>query len=219
MKKFKAAIFDMDGTLLDTMYMWRHLAHEYLKNSNVPVPEDITEQMAIRGLDATVDFMIENLNLNLSHEELTNALLDIIAEHYKTKAVMKKGALNFLRSLNERGISAVVLSATDEKLIQLAAERLGIMNYLSHKLLSCGTLQYTKNHPESFIKAAEYMGCKPDEVMVFEDAWYAASTAKKAGFALGVIADKEESRTAEMRELADFYIEESWDEFPIDRFF
>ena len=219
MKKFKGAIFDMDGTLLDTMYMWRHLAQEYLKHSNISMPDDITEQMAIKGLNATVDYMIDNLNLNISHEKLTQELLDMIADHYRTKAVMKKGALDFLRKLNERGVSTVVLSATDENLIMLAAERLGMTKYLSHKLLSCGTLKYTKNHPESFIKAAEYMGCAPDEVMVFEDAWYAASTAKKAGLALGVIADNEEHRTAEMRELADFYIEESWDEFPIDRFF
>ena len=187
MKKFKGAIFDMDGTLLDTMYMWRHLAQEYLKHSNINMPDDITEQMAIKGLNATVDYMIDNLNLNISHEKLTQELLDMIAEHYRTQAVMKKGALDFLRKLNERGVSTVVLSATDENLIMLAADRLGMTKYLSHKLLSCGTLKYTKNHPESFIKAAEYMGCKPDEVMVFEDAWYAASTAKKAGFALGVI--------------------------------
>lgn len=219
MKKFKGAIFDMDGTLLDTMYMWRHLAQEYLKHSNISMPDDITEQMAIKGLNATVDYMIDNLNLNISHEKLTQELLDMIADHYRTQAVMKKGALDFLRKLNERGVSTVVLSATDENLIMLAADRLGMTKYLSHKLLSCGTLKYTKNHPESFIKAAKYIGCAPDEVMVFEDAWYAASTAKNAGLALGVIADREEHRTAEMRELADFYIEESWDEFPIDRFF
>ena len=55
--------------------------------------------------------------------------------------------------------------------------------------------------------------------MIFEDAWYAASTASSAGFAVTVIADSVENRTGELRELAEFYVEKSWDEFPAERYF
>ena len=56
MRKFKAAIFDMDGTLLDTMYIWRHLAPEYLKHNNIAVPENLTDQLAIMGIGRAVEF-------------------------------------------------------------------------------------------------------------------------------------------------------------------
>ena len=55
--------------------------------------------------------------------------------------------------------------------------------------------------------------------MVFEDALYAATTVKRAGFTLGVMADREEKHVSEMRSLADFYMEESWDEFPVEQYF
>lgn len=98
--------------------------------------------------------------------------------------------------------------------------RLDALQYFSHGILSCYTIQCTKHKPEAFLTAAQqFKGIPADEVMIFEDALYAARTVKNAGFTLGVIADREEKHPAEMRQLADFYMEKSWDEFPINQFF
>ena len=219
MKKFKAAIFDMDGTLLDTMYIWHHLAPEYLKRNDIELPENMTDQMATMGISRAVDFLITSFNLNISHEKLHQELINILADYYRNHAEFKPGAVSLLEKLRQHNIPAMVFSATPEDLLMMALNRLDAVKYFSHGLISCGTIKSSKNKPEAFLKAAEHLGFPPDEIMIFEDAWYAASTAKSAGFTVGIIADNEEPRTAEMRELADFYVEKSWDEFPFERFF
>ena len=219
MKKFKAAIFDMDGTLLDTMYIWRHLAPAYLKKNNIAVPDDFTDKLAIMGISRAVDFLIENFHLTISHDELHQELIGILADYYKHEAVFKPGAAKFLQKLRDRNIPTMVFSATPEHLLDLALSRLDAVKYFSCGLLSCNTIKLSKNKPEAFFTAAQHIGCAPEDIIIFEDAWYAASTAKNAGFTVTVMSDKQEMRTAEMRELADFYIENSFDEFPIDRFF
>ena len=219
MKKFKAAIFDMDGTLLDTMYIWRHLAPEYLRKNNIAVPDDLTDQLAIMGIGRAVTFLIENFNIKIAPEELHREIIGILADYYRHHAIFKPGAEEFLQKMQARGIPTMVFSATPEDLLDLALGRLDALKYFSHGVLSVNTIKCAKNKPEAFYTAAEHIGFPVEDVMIFEDALYAASTVKKAGFALTVMADNEEHHTQEMRELADFYIEKSWDEFPIDRFF
>lgn len=219
MKKFKAAIFDMDGTLLDTMYIWRHLAPAYLERNNIAVPDDLVDKMTIMGIRRAVDFLIENFKLSITPDALLQELLDILADYYRYNAVFKPGTEAFLQALKERGIATVVFSATPQHLIKMALERQNAVDYFSHGLLSCESVGFTKNKPEAFMAVARYLNVEKEEVMVFEDAWYAASTAKAGGFPLCVMADEQEYRTGEMRELADIYIEKSWDEFPVDRWF
>ncbi len=219
MKKFKAAIFDMDGTLLDTMYIWRHLAPEYLKRNNIAAPADLTDRLAIMGIGRAAEFLIENFHLKISKEALYNEIVGILADYYRNEAGFKPGAEKFLQSLNDRNIPTMIFSATPDDLLDLVLSRLDALKYFSKGLLSVPAIKCSKNKPEAFYIAAERIGYPVDEVMIFEDAHYAASTAKAAGFAVTVMADNEEHRTQEMRELADFYIEKSWNEFPIDRFF
>ena len=219
MKKLKAAIFDMDGTLLDTMYIWRHLAPAYLEKNNIAVPDDLTDKLAIMGISRAVEFLIENFHLTISHDELHQELIGILADYYKHKAVFKPGAVEFLQKLRDKNIPTMVFSATPEDLLDLALSRLDAVKYFSHGLLSCRTIQCAKNKPEAFFTAARHIETAPEDVMIFEDAWYAASTAKNAGFTVTVMADEQETRIAEMRALADFYIEKSFDEFPVNNFF
>lgn len=219
MKKFKAAIFDMDGTLLDSMYIWRHIALRYIEKNNIPLPEDMKGEMAIMGIGSVADFLIEKFHINMTREEMLAELWVIMEDYYRTEAVLKPGAADMLKQLRERNIPTLLFSATPDHILHPVLTRLDIKKYFSHGLLSCATIKQTKHEPEAFMTAARHLGVPYQDVMIFEDAWYAASTAKKAGFTLGIVADREEHKTEEMRALADFYIEKSWDEFPIDRYF
>ena len=219
MKKFKAVIFDMDGTLLDSMYIWHHLAESYLVKNNIPIPEDLSDKLVIMSIKNAVKMLINDFKLDLTPEEMLEELQNVLADFYRTKADFKPGAREFLQKLRDNGIATMVFSATPQHLIHLALNRLDAENYFSHGLLSCDTVQCGKHQEEAFFKAAAHFGFSPDEIMIFEDAHYAATTAKRAGFTLGIVADQWERRSHELRELADFYIEKSFDEFPIDTFF
>ena len=219
MKKFKAAIFDMDGTLLESMYIWRNLAPEYLKRNNIAVPDDLLERLAPMAIKKAVDFLIDAFHINLTPEAMYNELLEVLADFYRTSAVPKPGAREFLQKLHSNNIPTVIFSATPEHLLHLALDRWDMTRYFSHGLISCDMLPYRKNNPESFFAVARHLNTDPADVMIFEDAWYAASTASSAGFAVTAIADSVEPRTEDMRELAEFYVEKSWDEFPAERYF
>ena len=219
MKKFKAVIFDMDGTLLDSMYIWHHLAESYLIKNNIPIPEDLADKLVIMSIHNAVKMLINDFKLDLTPEAMLEELQNVLADFYRTQADFKPGARDFLQKLRDRGIATMVFSATPQHLIHLALNRLNAENYFSHGLLSCDTVQCGKNKEEAFFKAAEHFGFAPDEIMIFEDAHYAATTAKKAGFALTVMADQWERRVEELREIADFYIEKDYKEFPFDKFF
>ena len=218
MKKFKAAIFDMDGTLLDSMYIWRYLSYEYLKRNNIEMPED-KDPKAIIGLWHAVDFLLENFDFKFSREEMHQKLLDVLADFYRNEAVFKPGAAEFLQELRRRNIPTLLFSATPQHLLHIVLKRLDAEQYFSHGILSCDTIGHTKHEEEAFFAATRHLGVEADEVMIFEDALYAARTAKKAGFTLGIISDREEHHEETMRELADFYVEKDWAEFPVDRFF
>ena len=219
MKKFKAAIFDMDGTLLDSMYIWHHLAENYLIKNNIPIPEDLADKLVIMSINNAVKMLISDFKLDITPEAMLQELHNVLADFYRTQADFKPGAKAFLQKLRDKNIATMVFSATPEHLLHLTLDRLDAKQYFSCGLLSCDTVKCGKNKEEAFFKAAEYLGFAPDEIMIFEDAHYAATTAKKAGFTLGIMADKWERRTQEQREIADVYIEKSFDEFPIDNFF
>ena len=219
MKKFKAAIFDMDGTLLDSMFIWRHLAPEYLRKNHIAVPDDLAEQMTIMGIHKAVDFLIANFGLKLSHDELHQELITILEDFYRLDACFKPGAIRFLQKLRERNVATMIFSATPQDLLHLVMDRLDAGQYFTHGLLSCDRINSSKHKDEAFFAAAEHIGFPRKDIMVFEDALYAATTVKRAGFTLGVMADREEKHVSEMRSLADFYMEESWDEFPVEQYF
>lgn len=219
MKKFKAVIFDMDGTILDSMYIWHHLAESYLVKNNIPVPDDLADKLVIMSIQNAVKMLIADFKLDLTPEAMLDELHNVLADFYRTQADFKPGAKEFLQKLRDNNIATMVFSATPEHLLHLALERLDAKQYFSHGLLSCDTVGYGKHKEEAFVKAAEHFGFAPDEIMIFEDAHYAATTAKKAGFSLAIMADKWERRTGELREIADFYMEKSYEEFPFEKFF
>jgi len=219
MKKFKAAIFDMDGTLLDTMYIWRHLTREYLISKNIPLPEEIRDKLVTMGIPRVVNLLQEYFKLGLTADELREELYAVLGNYYRNNSVLKPGALNLLKKLQECNVATVVLSATPEHLLHIALGKVDIEKYFSHGILSCASMKYTKFQPEAFYAAIEHLKVNKDEVMVFEDAWYAANTAKQADLTVAMIAEPTELKVEETRQLADFYVEKSWDEFPVEKFF
>ena len=219
MNKYNAAIFDMDGTLLDSMAFWRNLASEYLRSKGIVVSDDFSDQLSQVGISTAIDIMIRRFNLSLSFQTVHQELLAILSDYYCTKAVFKPGAEKFLQKLQERKIDSVVFSSTPECLLHPALEHLQASEYFTKGIISCDTVKYSKDCVEAFYVVASVLNTAPEQIMVFEDAWYAAVTAANAGFGVTVVADKEEKRSDELRGIADFYIENSFEEFPVELFF
>lgn len=200
----KYAIFDMDGTLVDSMRFWKTLGVEYLNSRGVSrVPEDILEQIKPMTMTESAALFIREFSLPGTPEEVAaqmNAMMDC---HYREDIPAKGGAAVYLKELKKKGVCMCVASATAVELQEACLKRVGFLKYFEF-LLSCEEAGAGKNRPDVYLAAAERLGAAPAETAVYEDALFAAQTAKAAGFYVVGIYDKSgEEHWEELKDLAD----------------
>ncbi len=193
----KAAIFDVDGTILDTMDMWAHLAKNYLATLGIYTSEDIDRKFLSATIDVVASYMKEKYSLDLSEAEIKQGVIDCAADFYFTKAQIKEGMLEFIMKLKEKSIPMVIASSGEEKLIKAAFERLDLMKYFS------GIYTGDKNTPDLFNLCLKKLGTNPQETFVFEDGIHAIETAKKMGLKTVAVKDIQEN-FSEIKKIADY---------------
>ena len=178
------AIFDMDGTLVDSMAYWNNLCVEYLTGRGVTEGlEGIrarTESMKM--LDAAA-FFLEHFSLSGTPEEAAAEMSALMEGHYRHDVPAKPGAAAYLSGLKARGVKMCIASATAVPLAEMCLRRLGLLDFFDF-LLSCESMGVSKQKPDIYLTAAARLGGAPADTAVYEDALYAAKTAKAAGFHL-----------------------------------
>ena len=176
------AIFDMDGTLVDSMHYWKDLAAEFLERKGVrTVSPDILERIKPMTMTDSAAVFIAEYGLPGTAEQVAAEMNAMMDEHYRRDIPLKPGVREYLEALHRTGTAMCVASATAEELMAACLSRLGIAQYFSF-LLSCETVGAGKNQPDVYWEAAKRLGAEPAEIAVYEDALYAAETAKQAGF-------------------------------------
>lgn len=172
-------IFDMDGTLIDSMVYWKDLASEYLLSKGInQIPEEILDQIKAMTIPQSAALFQKTFGISGDIEAEMDAMMD---DHYRKDIPIKSGVLEYLEQLHRKGIRMCVASATAEHLMESCLTRLGIRDYFEF-LLSCESVGAGKRSPLIYQKAAEKMNAIPENIAVYEDALYAVQTAKKAGF-------------------------------------
>ena len=200
----KYAIFDMDGTLVDSMGFWKHLATEYLQSKGISViSENIQERIKPMTMSESAALFKQEFGLTGDVEAEMNTMME---EHYRRDIPLKPGVLEYLQA--HRDIKMCVASATAEHLMEACLRRLGVLPCFEF-LLSCESVGAGKNRPAVFLEAARRLGAKPAEIAVYEDALYAVRTAKNAGFYVVGVYDKS-ADTEAVKAAADEYI--NWEE-------
>ena len=138
------AIFDMDGTLIDSMIFWKNLASEYLTSQGVTnIPTDILEQIKPMTMSESAALFVQEFGLTGDPEAEMNAMMD---EHYRKDIPLKPGVEKYLQTLHEKGVRMCVASATAEHLMESCLARLGVQGYFEF-LLSCETVGAGKCNP------------------------------------------------------------------------
>ena len=176
------AIFDMDGTLVDSMLYWRNLASEFLERKGVQtVSPDILERIKPMTMTESAALFIQEYSLSGTAESVAAEMNAMMDEHYRKDIPLKPGVHAYLEALHNKGVVMCVASATAEDLMDACLTRLGVAQYFSF-LLSCETVSAGKDRPDVYWESAKRLGAEPVEIAVYEDALYAAETAKSAGF-------------------------------------
>lgn len=211
---FKAAIFDMDGTLLDSMYIWRNLCREFLLRHNIDQDIDLDGKLGVISMRNALEYVINEFGLNVTADEAAQESWQIIKDYYLTRSQIKPGIIKILEYLKKNNIPCGIITATESGLVNAALEHAKLSGYFT-EIFSCSDMQTSKRKPEIFYQMSEVLGAKPAETVVFEDALYAALTAKNAGYAVAAVYDFSEKNPEKLKETANWYCN-SWDELPLD---
>lgn len=187
--KYKFAIFDMDGTLVDSMGYWNRLADEYLARHGIPpLSPELKEESVAMTMEESALLFIREFGLSSTPEEICREVNGLMEAHYRADVPLKPGAAACLERMKAAGFKMAVASSTAPELLDICLRRLGVRDYFEF-LLSCEEVGAGKNRPDVYLEAARRLGGAPEDTVVFEDILVAAQTAKQAGFALGVIYD------------------------------
>lgn len=176
------AIFDMDGTLVDSMALWGRLGREYLAGRGIVCgTEDVLARTQPMTMAESAALFAAEFHLPERPGEIEAEMNAIMAAHYRRDIPLKAGVLGYLARLHGAGVRMCVASATAPALMEACLHRLGAARYFDF-LLSCEEVGAGKNRPDVFLKAAARLGAPPCGTAVYEDSLFAAKTAAAAGF-------------------------------------
>lgn len=203
--KITGAIFDFDGTLFDSMHIWKGIRYKFFDLIGLELtPED---EEAFRGLYLRESLILakERFNLEESYEELFNRFFEYIKSRYLVEAEPKNDIIEFLEKLKAKGVKMGIATATGESALEAVLEKYGMLHYFS-EIYSTYTVGAAKTEPKVYDVVLEKLGTDKETTWIFEDALYAATTAKKYGYNVVGIFDKSEENTKQLEQLADYYI-------------
>lgn len=199
------AIFDFDGTLFDSMFIWKGIKYKFLDKLGLELSKD--DEEAFRGLYLRESLILakERFNMKESFEELFLMFFDYLKELYLAQAEPKNDIIPFLEKLKAKGVKMGIATATGEPALEAVLEKYGMRDYFS-VILSTYTVGASKTDPLVYDRVLEKIGTDKASTWVFEDAVYAAKTVKANGYNLVGIYDESEPETEVLEQLADIYI-------------
>ena len=202
---YEGVIFDVDGTLLDSMYIWENVAAEYLKSRGATPQPGLNDDLAALGGHEIPDYFRVEYGLRETANTIQRGINKLLEDYYFYNAPLKAGVLTVLGALNELGVKMCVATATDRRLIEPALLRCGILDFFG-RIFTCGEESTSKRHPDIYLRAAEYLGTHIAETLVVEDALYAIKSAKGAGFPVAAVYDiTAEDKQEEIKSICDHY--------------
>lgn len=205
-RKIKAAIFDLDGTIFDSMWVWTDIDKRFLGDRGFEVPKDYLQAIAPIGARKAAEYTIERFELNEKVEDVMNEWFDMAMEAYKNEVLCKPYVKEYLQKLKSNGIRLGVATSSDRKLVLPALERNGIIDFFE-TIVTVDQVDRGKGFPDIYERAAKNMGCANVECMVFEDILAGIKGAKAGGFvAIGVYEKHSLYEHPEIKRLADRFI-------------
>lgn len=187
--KITGAIFDLDGTLLSSMDYWGTVAGEYLDSLGISTRDDTNRRFLETGMKSWHSWCVENLGLDEPYEVTKSKIYDYMNEKYKTVVALKEGVREMLERLQGGGVKMCLATATDRPTVEMIVKRLDIQKYFS-RIFTTSEVGVGKSEPLIYEMALEHLGTNKETTYVFEDAYYALSTAHKNGFKTVGIYDK-----------------------------
>lgn len=211
MKNIKGAIFDMDGTLIDSLMIWEVLwerfGNKFLNGCEFRPSEEADKAVRTMTLKDAMNYLYDIYHIGNSGEELFDFTTETMRNFYSREVALKKGVKEFLEHCHQSGVKMCIASATEKALIKTALKHCDIEKYFS-EIFSCADIGKGKEEPDVYLTALEYLGTEKEETYVFEDSQIAIATADKIGIRTVGIYDKYNYGQEKIQQTATEYIAE-----------
>lgn len=206
LKNIKGAIFDLDGTILDSMHIWSEIGLLFLKNKGVVPPPGVENEFVKMSMVQAAEYYIKNIDSTATVMDIVNEVNALVQGFYFNEVIKKDGIKEFLDFLKNKNVKMCIATATDKHLVEKALERNGIREYFS-EIFTCSSVGAGKDTPVIYDVALEYLGTPKENTFIFEDALYAIETATKAGYnVVGINDISEKADPEDVKKLCDYYI-------------
>nr|WP_288555200.1 HAD family phosphatase [uncultured Mediterraneibacter sp.] len=205
----KGVIFDMDGTLIDSMWVWEEVDVDYVKRYQLVEPEGFYE--AIEGMsftDVAKYYKKTFPQIRDSVEQIKADWMEMGYRLYRDEVELKSGVKEFLEELKKRGIKIGIATSNDRDMTEMVLEARGILQEFD-AICTSDEVKIGKPAPDVYLKAAEDLGVDPKDCLIFEDVSAGLMAGKSAGMKTCAVADKfSEDQIEKKRALADYFIQD-----------
>lgn len=199
------AIFDFDGTLFDSMHVWKGIRYKFFDIVGIELTEEDKKVFEGLYLSESIQLAKERFGLRETHKELLEKVFDYIRGRYMIEAEPKNDIIDFLEKLKAKGVKMGIATATGESALVPLLEKYGMEHYFS-AIYSTYTVGASKRESKVYDVVLGELGTEKSSTWIFEDALYAAKTAKANGYKVVGIYDASEPYQEKLKELVDVYI-------------
>lgn len=204
-KMIKAIIFDLDGSLVDSMWMWQAIDIEYLGKFGIAIPNTLQEEIGGRSFSETAVYFKERFQIPDTLQQIKDDWNRMAWDKYTYEVPVKKGASEILEYCKANGIQMGIATSNSRELVDNIVSVHRLEQYISCIVTGC-EVPKGKPAPDVYLAVAEKLGVKPEECLVFEDIVDGIKAGKAAGMKVCAVYDKNsECQDEEKRRLADYY--------------
>lgn len=213
LKNINAVIFDLDGTLVDSMWMWHDIDVEYLGRFGIEIPENLHEEIEGISVTQTAQYFKERFQIEDSIEDIINDWDDMAFHKYQFDVPLKEGVQEFLEYLYEHHIPCAIATSNSKSLTEVVLETHSVADYFQ-EIITGEDVHNGKPAPDIYLECADRLGVSPAECLVFEDIPHGITAALDAGMNVCAVEDEYSiENTYTIKKLADYYIRSFYDIF------
>ena len=203
----KGIIFDLDGTMVDSMWMWRQIDNEFMAAHGLDMTDDLERAIEGMSFQETAEYFVRTYPLTETVDELMDIWVDMAIHKYRYEVPMKPGLEGFLREMKQRGIKMGIATSNARTLLDAVAQAHGLYDYMD-AILTANEVKRGKPAPDVFLAVADKLQLSPADCLVFEDISQGIRAGLAAGMRVCAVSDEySHAQDAEKRSLANYYID------------